>query len=541
VSSATISTMRSLDRIPGRTWTAWRSPGRFTKNPDVVALPDGRLLAVYADVDKHWAEGIIELTLIQSVDSGRTWAHAGVVARSDRSRREPHWVTPRISRLSTGRLAITCDLDDFEHAHEFQAPGIFLWWSDDLGKTWSDPVNTGVPGIEPDRIIELPDGRLSMGSHMAIASTQKLTEFISRSADGGRSWGPPVKVAGDSVHLYCEGAYLVLADGTLVCVLRDNLHQNYPSRVCFSFDSGDTWTVPRDAPFAGDRPFIGQIPDGRILATYRHMGGTRGTHAWLGHLQHELGYRVSSVHRHGANVTVTTDDGLRIHQRSPATTQYNLLPPESYRSSVLFHARVRVGGTTGSDSEVCAVIQLAHVGVRLRIMPGGVSLGDPDLHHVAVDRTWAANMTEWHDIRIRHDSGLVRVWIDGVEVLRYRLVLPGPFVPTFFGSETDGTGTSQWQHVTYDVRNHSDPDWSWIWDARSGLFPDQYILDRMIELHPNTHRNPDNGYSSWLPIDDDQVLVLDYTNEGDPLGQSHVIGCDLRISDFDRQSATPPA
>jgi hypothetical protein len=49
--------MRSLAAEPGRVWTAWRSPGRFTKNPDVVRLPDGRLLAVYADTGSHWAEG----------------------------------------------------------------------------------------------------------------------------------------------------------------------------------------------------------------------------------------------------------------------------------------------------------------------------------------------------------------------------------------------------------------------------------------------------------------------------------------------------
>ena len=58
--------MRSLESAPDRVWTAWRSPGRFTKNPDLVALPSGRLLAVYADTDKHWAEGLIRLTLIQS-------------------------------------------------------------------------------------------------------------------------------------------------------------------------------------------------------------------------------------------------------------------------------------------------------------------------------------------------------------------------------------------------------------------------------------------------------------------------------------------
>ena len=51
--------MRSLQSIGGRTWTAWRPLRRFTKNPDVVSLPDGRLLAVYAETDKRWAEGLM--------------------------------------------------------------------------------------------------------------------------------------------------------------------------------------------------------------------------------------------------------------------------------------------------------------------------------------------------------------------------------------------------------------------------------------------------------------------------------------------------
>jgi hypothetical protein len=38
--------MRSLEAAGDRIWTAWRSPGRFTKNPDMVRLPDGRLLTV---------------------------------------------------------------------------------------------------------------------------------------------------------------------------------------------------------------------------------------------------------------------------------------------------------------------------------------------------------------------------------------------------------------------------------------------------------------------------------------------------------------
>lgn len=531
--------MRSLQSIAGRTWTAWRPPGRFTKNPDVVSLPDGRLLAVYAETDKHWAEGLIELTLIQSRDLGRTWSHAGVVERSDRSRREPHWVTPRLAIIGGRRLVVTCDRDDFEHAHEAQDPGIYAWWSDDWGRSWSAPVNTGVRGIEPDRVIELPDGRLSMGSHMVVASTQKLTEFIWRSADGGRTWGTPVQVAGDPVHLYCEGAYVNLRGGALACVLRDNLHQNYPSQVAFSFDGGDSWSDPQEAPFAGDRPYACQVPDGRVLVTYRNKGGTPGTHAWLGHLGQELGYRVSSTRRGQAVREFDAGGSLVVHHPEPATTQFNLLPPESYRSEVLFEAQVRVAGTTGSPDEACAMIRLAHVNVRLAITPTGLVLGQPDLHHQSIDRTWPADMTIWRTVRVHHRAGLVRIFLDGIDVLRFRLPLPGPFVPTCFGSPERSTGTSFWRTVSYATRNPSEPAWTWLWDAASARLPDQYQVDRMVELHANSHEFPDNGYSSWVPVGEDRYLVLDYTNDGDPLGQSHVVACDLRLADFEDEGGLP--
>lgn len=532
--------MRSLEAEPGRIWTAWGTPGRFTKNPDMVLLSDGRLLAVYADTDQHWAEGMIRLTLIESRDRGATWSHAGTIVESDRSKREPHWVTPRISLLSDGRLGVLCDLDDREHCHETQPPGIYVWWSEDLGKTWSDPINTGIHGIEPDRIIELPDGRLSIGAHMICSDTQKHAECVWRSPDGGKTWGPHVFVGKDPVHMYCEGAYVPLAGGAVVCVMRDNLHNNYPCQVSYSFDNGDTWTQPMEAPFAGDRPFAGQLADGRLLVTYRNRTGNRATYAWVGHLQHELGYRVAGLHAGPEELSLSADDGLRITHPAPATTQYNLLPPESYFSEVLFEAQVRVSGGGGAFmGGQCGYVQLAHMNVDLSICPGGIFLGKADSPGQWLDRHWPADMTEWRTIRIHHLGGLLRVFLDGQDVMRFRHLLPGPFVPTCFGSPRGGVGTSQWRYVGYHVRNRSEPEHYWIWDARSLEYPDQYDLDRLLEVHANPHERPDNGYSTWYQFDDGEILVLDYTNRGDPYGQSHIVGCRLRLEDFETMGRRP--
>jgi hypothetical protein len=560
--------VRSLESQPDRIWTAWRSPGRFTKNPDMVALPSGRLLAVYADIDKHWAEGLIKLTLIESMDRGRTWSLAGVITEADRSKREPHWVTPRISLLTDGRLVVICDRDDFEHCHEYQAPGTYLWWSEDEGRTWSEAVNTGIPGIEPDRVVELPGGRLAVGAHMAFADTQKLGQFVCLSDDGGHTWGQPVIIAKDQVHNYCEGAIVPLQDGSVVCVMRDNTHNNYPCQVSFSFDNGQRWTEPVEAPFSGDRVFIGQLPDGRLLATYRNQGGNRGTYAWLGDIQRESGYRCTAFHLGPEEIALDAVDGLHIAHRSPATTAYNLLPPESFRSEVLFEATLRVRPGTGDQSPVvgepipsgandrssgldnCAYVQIARVGVRLHARPDGLWIGDASHSRQAIDRHWPADLSEWHTIRVHHKGGLVRYYLDGQEVMRNHLLYEAlPLSPgghqdalgprTYFGTAPNTVGEAWWRSVKYHVRNPSEPEFFWAWAAASGEFPDQYELDRYLELHANTHERADNGYSTWLRFDDGEILVLDYTNDGDPYGQSHIVACSLFPEDFETMGRRP--
>ena len=136
------------------------------------------------------------------------------------------------------RLVINCDQNDYRHAHEEQPSGIYTWWSDDDGATWDGPHPTGIPGIEPDHVVELDDGTLLMGTHFMRGDTQKLAEAVARSTDGGKTWGDVAIIASDNVHEYCEGAIVPLASGRLVCIMRENNHINYPSYLSFSSDGG---------------------------------------------------------------------------------------------------------------------------------------------------------------------------------------------------------------------------------------------------------------------------------------------------------------
>ncbi len=137
------SRMRSLDAVADRQVMVWRPEGRFTKNPDLIRFPGGKLMLVYNDCDAHWPQETTRLTTLESHDGGKTWGNPRVVSEADPRQGEERWVTPRISRFSDGRLVIICDQNDFSHIHEDQPPGIWSWFSSDEGRSWSVPRLTG--------------------------------------------------------------------------------------------------------------------------------------------------------------------------------------------------------------------------------------------------------------------------------------------------------------------------------------------------------------------------------------------------------------
>lgn len=533
--------------VRDKVFDVWRNAGRFTKNPDIIDLPSGRLMLVYSDTEQHLSREDQHLVLLASDDQGKTWQKQGEVDTHDMRKGEERLVTPRLSRLKDGRLIVLIDQDDWGHFHEDQPAGIMCYWSSDEGKTWTKPQHLGVPGFEPDRVIELPDGSLGFGAHVMRGESQEFAEVLYGSTDGGKTWAERATVAHDGYHRFCEGGIALLKGGELACVMRENHSAGMPDFVAFSKDNGHTWSTPQPLPFAFHRPYVKQLDDGRVLVTGRNVLGGLGTFAWCGDLHKEAGkYQAGGP---AARFTATLDKNepaLVIENKPDEACRYTLLPPESSKSDIVFEARVKVEGPAGVP---VAFLSLARVldfsgPAMLTIASDGLWLSEK-----SADERRPVDMTRYHDIAIRLRRGLLEVYVDD-KVLFSSCVfwesLPlkdflsqDPTKRSQFGA-IGSVGKSWWQRVSYRVFNPSQPQFNWQWQASTGRWPDQYQRDRLIQIYPNPvapGHNPDHGYSSWLTLKDGRILLVDYTNYGDAAGKSHLVGVYLTPEDLRDRTA----
>lgn len=537
--------------VDSETFVIWRSEDRFTKNPDIVKLGSGRLLLVYSDVDSHWSIEDQILTILASDDLGENWFKLSEVWKADLVAGDERLVTPRLSLLSDGRLAVVCDHNDYGYFHEDQPFGNWIWWSEDDGKTWSDPTVMEVPGFEPDRITECSNGQLLIATHLMRGDSQEFALILSGSDDGGETWRVISTVAHDGYYRYCEGALVHLQDGGIACIMRENHSAGFTCRVAFSEDGGTTWSETSCLPFALHRPYGKQLPCSRVLVTGRHVNGPLGTFAWCGDLRKAAGQYMVAGPR-VRNDPAIVDGEMIIDNEVQDECRYGLIPPESRFSEVLFEAEVRVEGPQGVPvaSLSCGSLKPRTTG-HLALMLASDKIWLKGMRTVnSTERS--VDLTKTRKITIHHRRGLLKIKIDDQTVAHDCVFRGESHITDFYGlmperrtqfGQVGRSGKSYWRSVAYSAVNPSIGDFSWTWGASGDLLPDHMQRTHLLELHSNTREQkpaPDCGYSSWIPLADGRILVVDYTNRGDKPGKSHLVGTYLDQRHLDLISIDGP-
>ncbi|MBD2871854.1 sialidase family protein [Paenibacillus arenilitoris] len=237
--------------------------------PDLALTRSGKLICVFAQCTHHGDRSATRLMMIESADRGRSWGNKRPLTAVTNGR--PYWNCARITRLRDGRLVIVAD----QITKEKEGGGRnYLWIGDAEGERWSEPIETPLEGIVPDKLCELPSGRWLLSAHMN-------GQWLRYSDNQGQDWSEPVLVARQEGLKLCEGSILPLDDGTLVAFLRENSGDGQDCYKAISYDQGETWNGVYRMPLPGcHRPVAGLLRSGSVMIAYRFMQGGKG---WLGY------------------------------------------------------------------------------------------------------------------------------------------------------------------------------------------------------------------------------------------------------------------
>ncbi len=250
-----------------------RDPEWYEAWPDLTQAADGRLICVFSECLHHDDRSYTRIMMTSSFDGGRSWSPRTPLTESTAGK-DYFYNCARISRLRSGMLAITVDqipLATWET--DLDKAEVLIFYSYDNGETWSKPSATPLHGIVPERLTELPSGRLLLAAHRTYGD--KLTVFLRHSDDGGMHWSDERILAADPELNLCEASLLPLGGGEVVAFLRENSLRGLDCFKCISRDNGETWSRPEAFPLSCcHRPTAGFLRDGRIFFTYRFCPGT---------------------------------------------------------------------------------------------------------------------------------------------------------------------------------------------------------------------------------------------------------------------------
>lgn len=192
------------------------------------------------------------------------------------------------------------EASDFPGGIDFTAPGFALkcvnerfYVSTDRAQTWQGPYRLPKDG---DFTIQARTDYLVFGpADMMVFLTatksngQEGRVFCIRTADGGKSWSPPVWIGPEPEGFSIMPSSLRLPDGRLLCAIRRRQGDAETGDLNWielwrSSDDGATWEyvtkpAPNTGPRAGNPPSMVQLSDGRIVITYAYRDRPFGIRA----------------------------------------------------------------------------------------------------------------------------------------------------------------------------------------------------------------------------------------------------------------------
>lgn len=171
----------------------------------IISLPDGTLLMPVYGSPRHEEHGTHDLSIVlRSTDGGATWGDESLVAIAHNE--------TSFALLPNGRLLAAARSEVGGH--------VAILFSDDLGRTWSEPVRVTRDGEHPADLTVLQSGRLLLTFGRRIRPMGCGLLF---SDDGGTNWDHDheVLLAGDGVENGDLGypSTVQLADGKIVTSL----------------------------------------------------------------------------------------------------------------------------------------------------------------------------------------------------------------------------------------------------------------------------------------------------------------------------------
>ncbi|MHC4509363.1 MAG: sialidase family protein [Planctomycetota bacterium] len=241
--------------------------GGYEAFPDVCRLSDGLLMCVFYAGYGHVALPNERLpkggrvTYCLSSDEGRTWTAAETLYDGPHDDRDPS-----IVQTKSGRLI--CNFFSLRKVEGKSPPwdglGTWMVYSDDLGKTWSEPRQVAKDYGCSSPVRQLSDGRLILGLY--AEKNDRAHGAVTISEDNGMTWSDVIDIDNNGMYLDAETDIIELKDGTLYAAQRG---RGETMAWSISKDGGKTWSASEPHGFPGHCPYLHRTLDGIILMAHR--------------------------------------------------------------------------------------------------------------------------------------------------------------------------------------------------------------------------------------------------------------------------------